>query len=367
MTIEETVTAEKQNKAPKRQEKQTWIDYVIDRMNEKELGISFDEGTQGIWTDDVDLVFGYSYFIHRGEKHYFCEGEYVANAFLEVEEHFDIEQIFCGDSSLLTAGNLILRKEYEVLRLVEDGKTAFEFLCCCKGETCCPDDDDHIDIVTWNHTNDIKDSLHKTLPEEKIMGLIDYLAQIPLTVLSNETDSVPEGSIEHSEKFFENRKEYSHTDFDLLKQALFAEVKKTEDQRINAILTSVHNLERRVADHPIVLKSEHNYLQELYIKAINNDVNNLKVFEYKGKRIPYVLVGSFDIEGNAGKPSDNLYFVARDKAPEEWQQQIVAVHESLCVKKSHQYAKAEELEVAKLLGKENEYRAWRKVLDSTDR
>ncbi len=60
----------------------------------------------------------------------------------------------------------------------------------------------------------------------------------------------------------------------------------------------------------------------------------------------------------------DLDFVARDLALEEWQQQIVAVHESRCVKKGHRAARKEERDAARSLGKEKEYRQWRKNIDA---
>lgn len=105
-------------------------------------------------------------------------------------------------------------------------------------------------------------------------------------------------------------------------------------------------------------------LKELYTRAINEDVNNLRFFEWEGQRAPYVLVNSVDIWGNVGKPFENLYLVARDRAPEDWQQKIVAYHESLCIKSGHDIAKAKELSLVRALGKEKEYLAWRERIDN---
>lgn len=145
------------------------------------------------------------------------------------------------------------------------------------------------------------------------------------------------------------------------------EPKTPSDPRLDEILETVRSLDRRTAQHPVVMKSEGAYLQELYVRAINEDVNNLHVFEFDGQRIPYVLIHSSDlegVEGKVGKPFGNLYLVARDMAPEEWQQKIVAYHESLCAKRSHETAKAQELVLAKSLGKEPEYQAWRAEIDN---
>ncbi len=116
--------------------------------------------------------------------------------------------------------------------------------------------------------------------------------------------------------------------------------------------------------HPLLLQGEDTYLPRLYVRAINDDVNNLQVLEYEQQRIPYVLVESADLGGLAGKPFLNLYFVAKDKAPEKWQQQIVAFHESLCVKIGHQEAQKKELALARQLGKEVEYHAWGRKLEN---
>lgn len=113
-----------------------------------------------------------------------------------------------------------------------------------------------------------------------------------------------------------------------------------------------------------VLESDEAYLTRLYTNTIHRDRGSLRFFDYNGQRIPYALVQSPDIEGQVGRVFGNLYFVARDLAPHEWQQQIVAVHESLCVAKSHAAARREEIKVARALGKEPEYRAWRETVDT---
>jgi len=137
------------------------------------------------------------------------------------------------------------------------------------------------------------------------------------------------------------------------------------DPRLDEIIQGIHRLEHIAAEHPLILKSEEAYLRKLYVDTINRDVNALQVFEYQGRRIPYVLVQSELIGGGVGKPSNNLYFVARDIATEDWQQKIVAVHESLCVKATgrHAAARREERKAARLLGKEKEWREWRKGID----
>ncbi len=91
-------------------------------------------------------------------------------------------------------------------------------------------------------------------------------------------------------------------------------------------------------------------------------MNSLQILKFKGKRIPYVLVETTEIGGNMGKPFKNLYFVARDKAPELWQQKIVAYHESLCVKIGHAKAEKRELALAKHLDKERDYLSWIKTI-----
>jgi len=54
----------------------------------------------------------------------------------------------------------------------------------------------------------------------------------------------------------------------------------------------------------------------------------------------------------------NLYLVAKDLAPEEWQQQIVAYHESLCSKVGHDEAVKRERKLVDALDKEKEYTDW---------
>ena len=120
----------------------------------------------------------------------------------------------------------------------------------------------------------------------------------------------------------------------------------------------------RLGDPGLALEDEKNYFPRLYGEAVNK--GNLKWFNYKGESIWYVLVHSDQIGGKPGVPFENLYFVAEDKAPEEWQQRIIAVHESLCVKKSHAYAKLEEPKVALFLGKLGEYEPWRATLPDQD-
>lgn len=135
------------------------------------------------------------------------------------------------------------------------------------------------------------------------------------------------------------------------------------ERRIEELHKDVRKLLGLAGEHPVVLKGEGAYLQELYVRAINERIDNLRFLEYRGKRIPYVLVHSFDLEGDVGKPFHNLYFVARDVAPEEWQQQIVAYHESFCLHFSHERAQAEARRLARSLGKEKEYSRWLKTLE----
>ncbi len=142
---------------------------------------------------------------------------------------------------------------------------------------------------------------------------------------------------------------------------------KADKERGNKISPDFLRLEAKVnlllsiaQEHPLTLRGEDAHLKQLYVQAINEDIGNLQLFEFEEQRIPYVLVNSDDIWGNVGKPFLNLYFVAKDKAPERWQQQIVAYHESLCVKIGHDNAEKEEAKLVQHLGKEKEYVAWRK-------
>ncbi len=149
--------------------------------------------------------------------------------------------------------------------------------------------------------------------------------------------------------------------------ALREERNKPDDLRLEEILRTVRSLHALASGRAAVLQDEDAYLGELYVRTINDDVNSLQILEHEGRRIPYVLVHSSQIEGNVGKPSNNLYFVARDKAPEVWQQSIVALHESMCVKgghEGHQNARKMELAFAQQLGREKEYLAWRGDVDN---
>lgn len=136
-------------------------------------------------------------------------------------------------------------------------------------------------------------------------------------------------------------------------------------RQLDEILAIVRRLERIVSEHPVVLKPDDVYLRELYTRAINESRKNLHIFEHDGSVIPYVLVHSHDIEGNVGRVTRNLYFVARDKAPEDWQQKIIALHESMCIVRGHDQAKVAELPLARLLGKEKEYAEWRDKIDNS--
>ena len=135
------------------------------------------------------------------------------------------------------------------------------------------------------------------------------------------------------------------------------------DAEVHEIFATVKRLEQRVSRNQLGLQSDADYLKSLYIRVINENIENLKFFDYKGKRIPYVLVDSVTLEGIPGRVFNNLYFVAHDKAPEEWQQQIIAYHESLCVRIGHEKAKKEECTLAKYLGIEGEYLKWREEID----
>jgi hypothetical protein len=72
-------------------------------------------------------------------------------------------------------------------------------------------------------------------------------------------------------------------------------------------------------------------------------------------------VHSDEIEANVGRVYHNLYFVARDKAPEPWQQQLVAYHESLCAKIGHENARKREKILAEKIGKAQEHQDYLKA------
>jgi|GEM_PF-5083883 len=136
-----------------------------------------------------------------------------------------------------------------------------------------------------------------------------------------------------------------------------------DDRTLNEILQRVKRIERVAIEHPLVMKGEDAYLKEVYLEKINKDRNNLNVFEFDGRRIAYVLVDNPEIWGNGGRYHENLIFVAKDIAKQEWQQKIVAYHESLESEIGHDKAKEKEIELAKALGKEKEYRKWREETD----
>ena len=106
-------------------------------------------------------------------------------------------------------------------------------------------------------------------------------------------------------------------------------------------------------------------LPSLYKRKRDENPDNLRVCEWKGKKIPYVLIDSSEIKGAAGRSYGHFYFVAHDLAPEDWQRHIVAVHESLCISDGHAAARREEPAVARMLGKEREYKRWRRHIDKT--
>ena len=108
-----------------------------------------------------------------------------------------------------------------------------------------------------------------------------------------------------------------------------------------------------------LLESDITYFPRLYTDLINRSRNALRFFDYKDQRIPYVLVESSEIEGHAGRYFENLIFVARDAAPEEWQQHVVSVHEYLHSRQgNHRNIRKAERDVASTLGKEKEYAPW---------
>jgi len=138
-------------------------------------------------------------------------------------------------------------------------------------------------------------------------------------------------------------------------------------QTLAEILRTVKNLERHVETHPMTLKEDGEYLSELYTRTINREADNLRSFRYQGETIHYVLVHSSELEGMPGRVFNNLYFVARNYAREDWQQKIIAYHESMCAKIGHEEAKEKEIELARKLGKAAEYKEWRAQIDRKTR
>ncbi len=143
------------------------------------------------------------------------------------------------------------------------------------------------------------------------------------------------------------------------------ERKMVSDPRLDEIVQKMRDLHSVVTEHPLVLKGDDAYLRDLYVRTVNKDIRRLKFFDYKGRRIPFVLVHSRDLESVAGRVSGNLYFVAKDKAPQEWQQYVVAYHESPCANIGHEKAKRREFAVAQYLGHGKEYNVWREKIDSS--
>lgn len=134
-------------------------------------------------------------------------------------------------------------------------------------------------------------------------------------------------------------------------------------RRLSGIEQSMHHLlsiaQGRHEGPRNVLESDGAYLTRLYTDTINRDRDALRFFDYKGQRIPYVLVETADLHGHAGRFMGNLYFVARDAAPEDWQQACIAVHEHLHAKQGNHYGvRKQEKEIARAFGKEKEYSGW---------
>jgi hypothetical protein len=112
----------------------------------------------------------------------------------------------------------------------------------------------------------------------------------------------------------------------------------------------------------VYLKSLGRKLEKLYIRVLNTDLSNLRILEFKGKRIPYVLVNNDEILNLGGTYYKNLFFVAKDRFPERWQQDIVAYHEFFDYA-GHEYAKTKEFELAKYMDKEKEWLRIRNEID----
>ncbi len=81
-----------------------------------------------------------------------------------------------------------------------------------------------------------------------------------------------------------------------------------------------------------------------------------------GEKFPYVVTNS-SVLGNVGRSEGGLYFVSVDIANETWKEQVVAFHERFCQSKGHEYAVNKEQELARALGKEKEYKEWRKEIN----
>ena len=155
-----------------------------------------------------------------------------------------------------------------------------------------------------------------------------------------------------------------------IKQGQLPQQASSNPPILEEMLRILKKLESRTAQHPMMLQGWDKHLENLYIKSIEEDPANLKSFEYKGQHINYVLVDSSGINNEAGNQAgtfhNNLIFVAKDAAREDWQQKIVAYHEHIESRTgSHEKAKAKEALLAKSLGKSREYGAWRKNLNDS--
>lgn len=138
---------------------------------------------------------------------------------------------------------------------------------------------------------------------------------------------------------------------------------KEHTRKLEEILELTKTIKKRTDDHPIILKSDSSYLEDLYTQKINENMDNLRILEFNNHKIPYVVVNSREISGSTGRLSSNLFFVAKNLAQEDWQEKIIAYHEFTEAKTgSHDKARKLELKLARYLGKEKEYLNWIKTI-----
>jgi hypothetical protein len=150
---------------------------------------------------------------------------------------------------------------------------------------------------------------------------------------------------------------------DLQRRASLADIVASTHRQLSEISSHVRDMKRTLetSGDRMLLLSDGDYLTRLYTAAIQRNADNLRFAECEGEKIPYVLVHSDEIEANVGRVYHNLYFVARDKAPEPWQQQLVAYHESLCAKIGHENARKREKILAEKIGKAQEHQDYLKA------
>ena len=306
-----------------REKNELWVLYLARRLEEESIALS-------PWRLDSELNTNVSYLRSISEH-----GDNELNIRLKLKDGSSLDEVIAKDGSIRVLD--IFSQKVWIASPEEDGQDYFhaEFIFNDDNTVTYARTDGNIDFQEYQdgQTYDA---------QQVVNNIVMYMKQFSETAnapLTREQESPPE-----------------------VRQSIQS-AQKGVDPRLEEILQVVRRLDQRTAAHPMLLEGEDRYYTRLYTERINEDVKNLQFFEYNGERIPYILVDSSQIGGNTGKPFKNLYFVAVDHAPEVWQQQIIAVHESMCVKQGHEIARAEEPKVAAMLGKTEEYQIWRTGID----